>query len=137
MKLVPCLLLFSACATTGSMTEPREPLPRGTANLELATTTLERSVFPRAIDPALPSVDRIAHHVRARLGDQAVATIELCVAPDGHVTKVALREETTYAPFDAAVVRDAQDWRFAAMPGAGTPGLQTCETAKVTYLAPR
>jgi hypothetical protein len=86
----------------------------------------------------LPSVDRIAHQVRARLGDEAVASIALCVAANGKVSKVSLLEGTAYEPFDAAIVRDAHEWQFASMPGAtAATKLQTCERAKVKYLAPR
>ncbi|MBA3398247.1 MAG: hypothetical protein H0T89_36815 [Deltaproteobacteria bacterium] len=128
---------FVACATTGSMPVDRESGARASVQLEFPTEAVDRAVFPTAIDPRLPSVDRIAHQVRARLGAEVVASLELCVAPDGHVTKVALREGTAFAPFDAAIVRDAERWQFTALPGrTATAALQTCETATVKYLAP-
>ena len=55
---------------------------------------------------------------------------------DGHVTKVAMLEGTGYAAFDAAVVRDIEQWQFASMPGTtAQQKLQTCERAKVKYVA--
>lgn len=130
---------LAACATSATSMESREPAPRANVSLDFsAAGDADRAVFPAAIEPRLPSVDRIAHHVRARLGDQAVASLELCVAPDGHVTKVALLEGTSYGPFDVAVVRDVHTWQFAPMPGhSAVKSLQTCERATVKYLAPR
>jgi TonB family protein len=92
-------------------------------------------VFPRAIEPQLPSADRIARQIRDNLGDEALVSLALCVAPDGHVTKVAMLDGSAYGPFDAAVLDDAKAWQFAAMPGPDN--LQTCERVKVRYIAPR
>lgn len=118
--------------------DTREPALRSKIELDLSVQADERSVFPAAKEPRLPSVDRIAHQVRARLGDEVVASIELCVAANGKVSKVSLLEGSSYEPFDAAIVRDAREWQFASMPGAtAATKLQTCERAKVKYLAPR
>jgi hypothetical protein len=138
-KLCLSTVLFaSACATTGTTMEPREPTMRSKVELDLSVQAQERSVFPAAQEPRLPSVDRIARQVRARLGDEAIASIELCVAADGKVAKVALVEGTAYEPFNAAILRDAHEWQFASMPGASSAAkLQTCERATVKYLAPR
>jgi TonB family protein len=130
-------LLLSACATTGSTMETREPAARATVELDLTATAQERAVFPQAQAPRLPSVDRIARDIRARLGDHAIASIELCVAADGHVTKVSLVEGSGYDAFDVAMLRDAEEWQFASLPGAtAKQPLQTCERAKVKYLTP-
>ena len=132
------VLFVAACATTGTTMESREPAPHARVELDLSAQADERAVFPAAQEPRLPSVDRIAHQVRARLGNEIVASIELCVAPDGKVTKASMIEGTTYAPLDAAILRDAQEWQFASMPGAtAATKLQTCERAKVRYLAPQ
>jgi TonB family protein len=132
--------VLSGCASTRPLGVDREPAARGNVHLDLQSTTTDgepRRLFPSAIEPRLPSVDRISHQVRARLGEISVAAVELCVAPDGHVTRVALLEGTHFAAFDAALVRDAQAWRFAASPGrTATGALQTCERARVKYLAP-
>jgi TonB family protein len=139
MKFCLAIALFaSACATTGTTMDTREPALRSKIELDLSVQADERSVFPAAKEPRLPSVDRIAHQVRARLGDEVVASIELCVAANGKVSKVSLLEGSSYEPFDAAIVRDAREWQFASMPGAtAATKLQTCERAKVKYLAPR
>jgi hypothetical protein len=137
MKLSLSLVLFTAaCATTGTNTMDREPAPHAKVQLDLQPSTEEQAVFPALHAPRLPSVDRIAHRVRAQLGDEAIAAIELCVAADGHVTKVALLEGSSYEPFNAALVRDVQEWQFASLPGStATKPLQTCERATVKYLA--
>jgi TonB family protein len=139
MKFCLAIALFaSACATTGTTMDTREPTLRSKIELDLSVQADERSVFPAAKEPRLPSIDRIAHQVRARLGDEVVASIELCVAANGKVAKVSLLEGSSYEPFDAAIVRDAREWQFASMPGAtAATKLQTCERAKVKYLAPR
>jgi outer membrane biosynthesis protein TonB len=138
MKVSPlALILITACATTQTM-DSREPAARARVQLDLSAAPEIEAAFPQAVNPRLPSVDRIAHQIRARLGDEAVAAIELCVAPDGHVTKVALLEPTAYASFDTALDRDIEGWQFVAMPGtSATAQLQTCERATVKYLAPR
>ena len=136
MKLCLSLVLFTAaCATTGT-TMDREASSRARVTLDLAPSTEELAVFPALDEPRLPSVDRIAHQVRAQLGDVAVASIELCVGAGGNVTKVEILEGTSYEPFNAAVVRDIEKWQFASMPGAtAQQKLQTCERAKVKYVA--
>lgn len=119
-----------ACATTGSMTDPQSAAS-GTARLDLGIVDSDASTFPAAIDPTLPSVDRIGYHVRAALGDTAKATVELCVSPAGKVTKVELLESSTFAAFDTALLRDAKAWQFARLPGPDT--VQTCSRAMVSY----
>lgn len=136
MKLGLSLLLFT-CASHATTMESREPTTHARVQLDLAAPADERAVFPQLEEPRLPSVDRIAHQVRAQLGDEVIAAIELCVAADGHVTKVALLESTSSEAVDNAVLRDIEDWKFSAMPGASVATLQTCERAKVRYLAPR
>ena len=136
MKLCLSLALFTAaCATTGP-TMDREPSQRAKVTLDLSAPTEEAAVFPALDQPRLPSVDRIAHRVRAQLGDVVVASIELCVSAGGNVTRVAMLEGTSYEPFNAAVLRDIAQWQFASMPGATSQqALQTCERAKVKYVA--
>jgi len=129
------VLGFTACATGTTMGVDRETAPSAKVALDLTLETGAKASFPSAVEPRLPSVDRIAHHVRARLGDDATAALELCVSPAGRVTKVSMIQGSTYEPFDAAVVRDAQAWRFTTMPGPDS--LQSCERVEVTYVAPR
>lgn len=139
MKLGLSLILFTACATTGTTTmEPREPGPHARIELDLAAPAPDRAPFPAAIDPTMPSVDRIAHQLRYELGDAIHAALDLCVAPDGRVTKVALVEPTKHEAIDAAILRDAREWQFASRPGSTAAStLQTCERASLTYLMPR
>jgi outer membrane biosynthesis protein TonB len=138
MKLGLSLALFlTACATTGTTTMDREPAQRAKVELDLASPAEQHAVFPTLQAPRLPSVDRMARQVRAQLGDEALASIELCVAADGHVTKIELLEGTSYQPFNDALVRDIEQWQFASMPGStATKTLQTCERATVKYIAP-
>lgn len=134
MKLVLSLVLFTACASTQTL-DTREPQGGSKVQLDFTAAADVQATFPQAMDPRLPSVDRIARH----LGDR-VASIELCVAPAGHVTKVALLAPSGDERFDAALLHDAKQWQFASLPGhsaTGTVTLQSCERAQVRYLAPR
>lgn len=139
MKLGLSLLLFTvACATTGTPMEPREPASRAKVELDFAASPSERAVFPQARDPRMPTVDRLAHQLRAEIGDELTAMLQLCVAPSGQVTRVDVVEGTSNAQLDAAIVRDASEWQFASTPGSTAQAkLQTCERATVKYLVPR
>lgn len=122
---------LTACAA-GLVPADRDTAPRTTSvQLRFDHPSDAAAVFPKAIEPALPSVDRIQHQVRARLGDSASAEVDLCVSPAGHVTKVSLARSSNLAAFDSAVLRDAETWQFDAMPGPAA--LQTCSRAIVSY----
>ncbi|HLL24151.1 MAG TPA: hypothetical protein VK427_18590 [Kofleriaceae bacterium] len=138
MKIALSLALFTtACATTHTAMD-REPAQRSKVQLELAPSADERAVFPAIQSPRVPSVDRLAYQLRGELGEGFAAALELCVAPDGNVTKVALTDGTTFEALDAAILRDAKQWRFASLPGStAATRLQTCERATLQYLAPR
>src|SRR5687768_4403377 len=139
MKFGLSLILFTACATTGTTTmQSHEPAQRAKIELELAAPAPDRAPFPTALEPTMPSVDRVAHQLRFELGDAIMASLDLCVAPDGRVTNVALVESTQHARLDAAILRDAREWQFASRPGStATAKLQTCERASLKYLMPR
>ncbi len=138
MKFGLTTLLFTACASTGTTMDTREPASHANVQFDLSTTSQERAVFPALETPRLPSVDRISHQVRAQLGDEAIAAIDLCVAPDGRVTEVRLAQGSSFEPFDTALLHDARQWQFAAMPGqTAATRLQTCERATVKYLTPQ
>ena len=126
-------LSLAACASTQT-TLDHDTAMRAKVRLDL-TLTGDAAIpaFPSAIDPAVPSVDRISHSIRARLGETATAELELCVSPAGHVTKVALARGSTFEAFDAALLRDAESWQFATMPGPA--GLQACRHATIAYRA--
>lgn len=132
-KLSMLALSFSlfACATGSTMIDPEAPSYTAAARLELGVTANGDSAFPHAIEPRVPSVDRLGVQVRAALGDTATAALQLCVSPAGKVTKVELVESSTFAAFDAALLRDAKAWQFATLPGPEM--LQTCSRATVSY----
>ena len=132
LALIFSFSTLTACAAGSTLGLDRQTAPRSGVHLELAGTNGAASEFPAALDPAVPSVDRIGREVRGTLGDHAVAQLDLCVSPSGRVTKLALAESSSFDEFDAALLRDAQSWRFAAMPGPDT--IQICQRARVTYL---
>jgi TonB family protein len=138
MKFGLSLILFTACATTGTTMQSREPAQHARIELDLAAPAPDRAPFPAALEPTMPSVDRVAHQLRFELGDAVQASLDLCVAPDGRVTNVALVDSTRHEALDAAILRDAREWQFASRPGStATANLQTCERASLKYLMPR
>lgn len=132
-KLAVLVISLSACATAATGLD-RETAPRAKVQLDFSTEGRSDAVFPSAIEPALPSVDRMARQIRAELGEAAVASINLCVSPAGKVTNIEILESSSSAAFDQAVLRDAKAWQFETMPGPAT--LQTCERARIKYLTP-
>lgn len=128
-------LSLSACATTGGIADQRDAAPHTGVRLDLSATPDDASpVFPAAIDPVLPSVDRMNHVVRARFGRAALtAQLDLCVAPDGHVSKLALAKGSSYQPFDQALLQDVAEWQFASLPGPAN--VEACRRATIEYRA--
>lgn len=124
-------LLLSACATTGSLGAEREPVTH--ARVVLAPLGGEDTVrlVPQAVDPMLPSADRIARVVEARLGPQATVDIRYCVSPAGKVTEATLERGSSLDQFDHAVMADIIDWQFEAQPGPDS--LRTCDRATIVY----
>jgi TonB family protein len=132
--LFPAILLASACATTRMPNfEPAEPHAR----VVLAPLTADGTIrlLPHAIEPLLPSADRIARVVEARLGDTAMVDVHYCVSPQGRVTTAKLERSSSFDAFDQAVMADVVGWQFSAQPGPDA--LRTCETATVVYRAHR
>jgi len=131
--VVAAVLLFSACATTGTpSTLGTEPARTGSrVQLDLAVHADAARVFPAAIDPRLPRADRLAHQIRATLGDTASLEVRLCVAPQGTVTSVELLRGSSNEAFDQSVIADAMSWQFEALPGPAS--VKTCERATITY----
>ena len=86
--LLGALLTLGACATTSTGTAMD---PRGShtgLHLDLSIKGEPATpVFPAPIEPQVPTVDRMAHAIQARFGATTMsAELDLCVAPDGHVT---------------------------------------------------
>jgi TonB family protein len=80
--------------------------------IAVPTTAFAAALPKMAEAPSLPSADRLAPYIKAKLGDTANADIRLCIAADGHVTKIELVKGSTYKAFDNAVMRDVSDWKF-------------------------
>jgi len=124
------VLVFSACASSGTLgIDPQTPTHARVTLVPAVADTAQ--VIPQAIDPQLPSADRLARVIDARLGEQASIAVRFCVTPAGRVASAKLERSSTLASFDDAVLTDVQDWRFAAQPGPET--LQTCESATIVY----
>ncbi|MBL0213926.1 MAG: TonB family protein [Myxococcales bacterium] len=124
-------LALGACATTGASTLDREPHAGSRVQLDLVPHADATRVFPAAIDPRLPSADRMSHQILAELGDAASIEVKLCVVPDGSVSSVEVLSSSRLAAFDDSVMADAMHWRFAPQPGPAT--VRTCERATITY----
>jgi TonB family protein len=124
-------LLLSACATTGALGTEREPAPH--AKVTLAPLHADDTVrlVPQAVEPMLPSADRIAHAVEARLGGEATVDVRYCVSPTGKVTEATLERSSSFEAFDHAVMSDIVGWQFDAQPGPET--LRTCDRATIVY----
>lgn len=126
---------LAACAT-GGLAMDRAAGSRAKLDLHVnASADGASAIAPRAIDPDLPSVDRIAHLIRARLGDAASADLDVCVAPTGRVTGVTLVRTSTLRAFDEAVLHDAETWQFKALPGPAH--VKSCTRATISYRAHR
>ena len=124
-------ILFTACATTGTPTMDRETHAGSRVQLDLVPHADATRVFPSAIDPRLPSADRVAHQIRAELGESASIEVKLCVAPEGKVSSVEVLRGSNLAVFDQSVIADAMSWQFATLPGPDS--VRTCERATITY----
>jgi TonB family protein len=55
----------------------------------------------------------------------------VCIAPAGHVTNATITQTSSSPAFDAALLHDIADWKFAATPGPAN--LQSCRVATVVY----
>ena len=131
-KLVVLALTLSACATSsGLIKEGTEAGPRAKVRLGLTATAGTQHAYPELIDPKVTAIDRLSHSIRSRLGASATAEIDLCTAPSGRVTKVAIAKSSSFDAFDGALLSDAGAWQFAAIPGPDT--VQSCRRTTVTY----
>jgi hypothetical protein len=109
--------------------------PTGASQVRLDFTATDtdnaRAAFPDALDPRLPSADRMGTRIHAVLGDTAQAAVRLCVAPSGKVASVELERGSSMIDFDAALLNDIQAWQFAEMPGPAN--VKTCERFTISY----
>lgn len=124
------LSLLVACAT-GTVGTAARPLESGRAGSCAIKAEPGSTAFPAAIDPKLPSVDRIAHLVEAELGARASAELDLCVSRAGRVVAVSLARATSSPAFDRAVLHDVAEWEFAAL---ATSGDRICKRATISYV---
>src|SRR4051812_17483298 len=124
-------VLLSGCATTGVLDADREPAPH--ARVTLAPLAGEETIrlVPQALEPLLPSADRISNVVEARLGDKASVDVRYCVSPAGKGTEAKLVRSSTLDAFDHAVMSDVVEWQFAAQPGPGN--VRSCDRATIVY----
>lgn len=130
MKSVLFFCLLSACASTTGVMD-RDVAPRTGVQLSLAPAADAQQVIPAAIDPRLPSVDRMATRVRYELGESVTAELSVCVNPSGNVIDVSLAQSTGLSDLDTAIIDDVRAWQFAELPG--DPSLRTCQRATLAY----
>ncbi len=123
-------LLLTGCATTG-LPSHREPTQH--ARVELAPLRAGDTVQlqPRAVEPALPSADRISREIFGQLGDEASVEVHYCVSPTGKVTDAELERSSQLPAFDRAVMADLRAWHFEVQPGPES--VQTCDRATILY----
>ena len=125
MKLAILCTALVACANgiPTSQQSTLRPPPKP------AAAPVKTQQFPtRKSAPALPTADAL--HTGWRGGDAISAGLELCVAPSGETSAVALRRSSGDELFDRAVVRDASRWSY--QPFAADTSV--CEPATVTYV---
>ena len=126
VKLAIPAIVFGACATGGGGAAS----PVSASAPAVASST--EQVLAAVEDPRLPDADLAYAEIRDEAGDEASATVELCVAPDGHVDRVKLKRPSTSSAFDRAVVKDIADWQFGGDKWT-PPTKDTCELATINY----
>lgn len=124
-------LLLPACATTSSLGTEREPAPHARVVLSPLPGDETIRLVPQAIEPLLPSADRIARVVEARLGPQASVDVRYCVSPAGKIVEATLERSSMLDQFDHAVMADIVDWQFDVQPGPDS--VRTCDRATIVY----
>lgn len=125
---------LSACATGGALDRSIDPTRGATTGVQLdftARTDAVQPTFPAVVDPRLPSADRIAPRIRAFVGDNVTADVDLCVAPSGKVASVELARSSSYDAFDTAMMRDVATWQFAS--SHAPEALRSCDRFTISY----
>jgi len=123
-------IVFGACATGGAGTAGGSKPPVSDADPMTASST--DHVLAAVENPRLPDADQAFYEIRDEAGDEASATVELCVAPDGHVDRVELKRRSVSSAYDRAVVKDVANWQFGGEHWA-PPNRDTCELATIKY----
>jgi hypothetical protein len=133
------LMTFTGCAATGTM------VPGGgeAASARRMPSLEESSSREAAVGPSLPeriagdtelrAADRFAHRVKAELGGTAVASVALCVLPDGTVADATLAQSSGLAIYDDLVVDAARGWEYDSY--AAPAGTKVCDTVSIVYKA--
>jgi TonB family protein len=133
--IVIALLSLSACATSGALDHPSDPTTGRGSSVQLDFSArgedAAQPVFPAAIDPRLPSADRVAPRIRQVLGENVTADVDLCVGGDGHVTSATVAKSSSNDAFDRSMLHDINEWQFEATPGAGAHKM--CERFTISY----
>ena len=130
-RVILSVAVLSGCATTGAFQPDRDSAPHARVTLAPLTADETVRVVPHAIEPMLPSADRVSRAIVARLGTEASVDIRYCVSPAGKIVSAELARTSSYEQFDQAVMHDIVDWQFAAQPGPSE--LKTCQSATIIY----
>lgn len=129
-RLFLAAVLFAGCATTG-LPSSQESAQHARVELAPLHADTTHQLVPRAIDPGLPSADRIARTVAVELGDVASVEVHFCVSPAGKLTDAELVRSSNLRAFDEAVMTDLRSWHFDVQPGPES--VQTCDRATILY----
>jgi TonB family protein len=129
------VVLVSACAGAGAeggltMREGARPPELALPSVSVSTDDVARRSFPeRTSVPRLPTADR------AGVSGRQTASVDLCVAPDGAVTRVAIAKGSGVDALDRAIEADLAAWTY--QPYAAPAGLKVCERLNVVYVGRR
>lgn len=131
--LALALIPVAGCAASAIERGPAVAAePRSGVKLDLivAESSTEPSFPARLTPPTTPvAADRLAHRVRAELGGQARADLQLCVGGDGAVTAAEVVRTSGITALDAALVADARTWRYQPLAAATATACQNVEIA--------
>jgi len=140
MSKLLLVVSLGACASSqpsssfvahNNLVADEEVAPHSRIKVERSGSSDPSAVLPAPVDAELPRVEQIGREVQGKLGDEAVAELDLCVSPAGRVTQATLVKGSSFDDFDAALVRDVNEWQFEEQPGPSN--VQTCERARITY----
>jgi hypothetical protein len=133
------MIAFTGCAATGTMVpDSNDAASRGRMPSLEEPSQREAALAPSlperiAGDTELRAADRFAHRVHAELGGTAVASVDLCVLPDGSVADATLAKSSGLALYDDLVVDAARGWEYDSF--SAPAGTKVCDTVSVVYKA--